>query len=213
MSIDPTRPLTPRGERTRASLVAAGRAVFERDGYLDSRLADVATEAGCSIGTFYLYFEDKDDLLRAVLDTVEVDMLRPVRPRSREGSRPWADPVARIEAGNRAYLRAYRRNARLMLLLEEVATLRPELRELRRRRGWTFTERNARGIVELQRAGVADAALDPYRTAWALSGMVARMAYYAYALGDAGDPELRDEEALVAAMTRLWVNALGISRS
>src|SRR5699024_11384428 len=38
-------PTTTRGTRTRAALVAAARVVFERDGFIDSRLSDLSKEA------------------------------------------------------------------------------------------------------------------------------------------------------------------------
>ncbi|MFE0250845.1 TetR/AcrR family transcriptional regulator, partial [Streptomyces sp. NPDC059010] len=38
-------PPTQRGVRTRAALVKAARKVFERDGYLDTRLTDITKEA------------------------------------------------------------------------------------------------------------------------------------------------------------------------
>ena len=41
------------------------------------------------------------------------------------------DPAPVIEASNRAYLEAYKRNAKLMGLLEQVANIDPEFRELR----------------------------------------------------------------------------------
>lgn len=37
----PRPPVTARGMRTRAALVAAARRVFERDGYIDARLTDI----------------------------------------------------------------------------------------------------------------------------------------------------------------------------
>ena len=37
-------PQTARGKRTRDALIAAARTVFERDGYVDSRLVDIAAE-------------------------------------------------------------------------------------------------------------------------------------------------------------------------
>lgn len=209
------RPLTPRGERTRAALVTAARAVFERDGFLDTRLADIAAAAGCSVGTFYSYFENKEQILTAVLEVAEKEMLRPARPQPEHGgvrSERELDPRARIEAAHRSYFTAYRRNARLMLLMEQVATLDPRLRDFRRRRGWTFTDRNAESIATLQREGWADPGLDPVMSARALSGMVARMAYHAYALGelDPDGPQTEEDEALVRTATTLWVNALAI---
>ncbi len=61
-------PLTARGLRTRAALVAAARVVFERDGYLDARLSDITAEAKCSTGSFYTYFSSKEEILQAVLE-------------------------------------------------------------------------------------------------------------------------------------------------
>ncbi|WP_113699225.1 TetR/AcrR family transcriptional regulator [Nonomuraea lactucae] len=63
-----TLPSCARGQRTRAALVAAGRRVFERDGYLDARLIDIAAEAKCSTGSSYTYFASKEEILQAVIE-------------------------------------------------------------------------------------------------------------------------------------------------
>jgi hypothetical protein len=104
------------------------------------------------------------------------------------------DPAAIIEASNRAYLQAYQRNAKLMGLLEQVANVDPEFRELRTLRSNAFVWRNARSIARLQANGQADPDLDPLLAARALSGMMSRF------------------EDLVQIVTRLWVNALRIPR-
>jgi hypothetical protein len=114
--------------------------------------------------------------------------------------------VAVIEAANRAYLEAYRRNARLMALLEQVATVDEGFRELRRRRSEAFLARNARAVRRLQRAGLADPDLDPDLASLALSTMVSRSAYAAFVLGTPP----ADVEQLAATLTRLWVNGLRI---
>ena len=113
--------------------------------------------------------------------------------------------MAIIEASNRAYLLAYQRNARLMRLLEQVAAIDDNVRELRLRRGRTFVERNARSIRDLQARGIADPDVDPLLAATALSAMVGRMAYTTYVIG-----EESDLEQLVTTLTRLWANALRI---
>src|SRR5439155_24839462 len=69
-----------------------------------------------------------------------------------------------------------------------------------------FAERNGRCIRDLQERGLADHSLDPLLAAAALSGMVCRMAYSTYVLGDDCD-----FEELVATITTLWLNALRIS--
>ena len=52
-------------ERVEA-LMDAALSVFKRVGVERSRVYDIARAAGLSPGTFYLYFESKDDLLRVL---------------------------------------------------------------------------------------------------------------------------------------------------
>lgn len=198
-------PTTARGIRTRQALVAAARRVFERDGFINSRLTDITAEAACSIGTFYTYFDSKEEIFTAVMQAAADDMLHPGLPHVDD------DPsnVAQImRASNRAYVEAYKRNARLNLLLEQVATIDPEFRKLRLARGAAFAERNARWISRLQDEGYADPTLDPFMTARALSPILGRMAYHAFALEEPG----LDEDAIVETATQVWLNALGIPR-
>lgn len=204
-------PVTARGIRTRASLVAAARTVFERDGFLDTRLADIATEAGCAIGTFYTYFASKEEIFHAVLDDVREEMMHPrVHLRPADGSAPDAATAYKIIAtGNRNYLESYQRNAKLMRLLEQVATIDPRFRAIRTRRAEAFFKRNARNIAELQAEGLVDAELDPMLTAMALSGMVSRVAYHVFCCAE--DTTLQVDE-LVDTCTQLWANALGLDR-
>jgi|SRR5215469_5627958 len=198
-----TLPTSARGQRTRAALVAAARRVFERDGYLDARLTDITADAKCSTGSFYTYFASKEEILQAVIETAQDDMLHPGAGRL---SAEEASPEAIIRASNRAYFEAYKRNAKLMMILEQVAGVDPKFREVRRRRSQTFAHRNAKGIAALQERGLVDAGLDPVLTSLALSGMVSRMAYYTFCLGD----EVPMDD-LVDICTRLWVNALQMS--
>ena len=51
---------------------------------------------------------------------------------------------------------AYRRNAKLMALMEQVAQVDEDFRRMRLRRVRAFTDRNARRSRELQRRGLAD---------------------------------------------------------
>lgn len=200
----PLKPLTARGERTRGALVAAARRIFERDGFQDSRLTDITADAACSTGTFYTYFQSKDEILDAVLAQAHEDMLHPGFPHVEDDD----DPIAVLAAANRAYFEAYKRNAKLRLVLEEVSGNSPAFRERRRQRGLVFAERNARQIQRLQELGLADPELDATAAAGALSGMVSRMAYHAFAAGDA-DTDMDD---LVFTATRLWANAIGLRR-
>jgi hypothetical protein len=104
-------------------------------------------------------------------------------------------------------LDAYRRNAKLMKLLEQVATTDDRFFELRRTAA--CVERNARSIRRLQREGKADPSLDPLLASLALSSMVLRTAYSVFC---GAYPQAVDFETLVTALNSLWVSALRIPR-
>lgn len=199
----PARPLRADAARNRQALIRAAREVFERDGFVRARVTDIASAAGVAHGSFYSHFDGKDEAFAAVLAEVQEEMLHPGPPADGHSA---SDPAAAIEASNRAYLEAYRRNARLMALLEQVATVDEDFLRLRLARTDVFVKRNAKAIRRLQRDGLADPDLDPDLAALAISTMVSRTAYVAFALGR----KRIDFERLVGTLTRLWTNALGI---
>jgi len=45
------------------NIIEAAVRVFARKGYYNSRVSDIAREAGIAAGTIYLYFRTKDDIL------------------------------------------------------------------------------------------------------------------------------------------------------
>jgi AcrR family transcriptional regulator len=65
---DPGPPLGRRGERTRRQLLAAGAKVLPARGYHDTRVDDAVEAAGVSHGTFYRYFDNKDDFFRVLAE-------------------------------------------------------------------------------------------------------------------------------------------------
>src|SRR6266851_1036593 len=205
----PGRPRRADAARNRQALLAAARRVFERDGFVTARITDIADEAGLAHGSFYSHFRNKEDALAAVLAGVGEEMLHPGPSLAESGpahTGAGPDPVAVIHAANVAYLEAYRRNARLMALMEQVATVDERFAALRLERSEAFLARNARAIRRLQRAGLADPALDPDLASLALSTMVSRSAYAAFAMGRPPASVKR----LAATLTRLWANALGL---
>ena len=70
--------LAPRWRRRKAErpreLVEAALTVFDRDGFTDGRLEDVADLAGVTRATIYLYFQNKEDVLRAVAEAFVPDL-------------------------------------------------------------------------------------------------------------------------------------------
>ena len=198
------RPRRADAERNRRALLAAARRVFEREGFVSARITDIADEAGVAHGCFYSHFPGKEEIFAAVVAEVSEEMLHPGPALTAPAG---SDPVAVIEAANLAYLEAYRRNARFMALLEQVATVNDAFLRIRIERSRAFLTRNARAIRRLQRAGLADPDLDPDLASLALSVMVSRSAYAAFAVGR----EPVDTARLAATLTRLWVNSLRLA--
>jgi AcrR family transcriptional regulator len=201
--VGPALPPTARGLRTRQNLIRGARLAFEDKGYLDANVRDIASAAQVAYGTFYTYFSSKEEIFEEVVQDLVEDL------RAVANAEPHAhDPIESIERANRGYLRAYRANARMMAILEQVATFSPRLGEVRRaaRRHWV--ERSEAAISRWQEAGLVDLRLDPYYAASALGSMVDRSAYVWLVLG-----EPFEEDAAVEQLTRLYCNALGMSGS
>ena len=70
-----SRPMRKRGEQTRQRLLDAGSTVLPRRGYQDTRVDDIVAAAKVSHGTFYRYFENKDDFFRVLAETASGRML------------------------------------------------------------------------------------------------------------------------------------------
>lgn len=65
-----------KAEATRTALLDAARHVIARDGYVNARIADIAHEAGKSVGVFYSYFKDKTEIFAALVDAFHEDLKR-----------------------------------------------------------------------------------------------------------------------------------------
>ena len=64
-------PRSRKGAETRARLLAAAKEIFEENGFLDARISDIAERAGLSHGSFYHYFDSKEEVFREVAESVE----------------------------------------------------------------------------------------------------------------------------------------------
>ena len=198
-------PRSRKGVATRARLVEAAKSVFEEDGFLDARISDIAERAGLSHGSFYHYFESKEQIFREVAEAQEVLLTAP----GDDDEEPPADEIDRIRRANRRYLQRYRDNGRIMRVIEEVSRYDPFVHEARMRRQRHFGERTEGAIRRLQDRGVADPALDPVLAAVALGAMVARFAEVWLVEHWA---EFDFDEA-VEQVTQLWANAIGLRTS
>ena len=201
----PSGPRSRKGIETRARLLGAAKEVFERDGFLDARISDIAENAGLSHGSFYHYFESKEEVFREVAAAVEERLREPLYSVILDSS-STAPPFQRIHEGIRRNLESYRDEARIMGVIEQVSRFDDELRTFRNERHRVSSAQIADSIRRLQRHGLADEQLDPEIAAAGLGAMTYRFPelWFVQGLVDC------DFDVGVEQLTRLFVNALGL---
>jgi AcrR family transcriptional regulator len=194
-------PLSARGERTRKTLIAAARSVFEQRGFDGTRMGDIAEAAGVSHGTVYTWFATKEELLHAVVDSIAGALYSSL-------SVPEAtSPMERVSIANERYLAAYRETARLLEVVEQAAVSDASFRAVLANLRTTHVQRVAKTIRRWQREGAADASIDPQVGAAALCAMVEGFARHWLGRG-----EQHDEQLAMRTLTELWAQGLGLTR-
>jgi AcrR family transcriptional regulator len=175
------RALSGRGERTRRRLLEAAEQVFGRLGYHDASIVKITEAAGVAQGTFYVYFESKQE----IFDELVEDLNRRVRHAMSEAS---AQGTTRVEAerlGFRAFFAFTAEHPALYRVIRQAEFVSP--RALHR-----HYERIAEGYVEgLRRAiGAGEIAeQDAEVAAWALMGVGELLGMRWILWGDPDDPD------------------------
>jgi AcrR family transcriptional regulator len=92
---------TDRAAQTRSALVATARRLFAAQGYLATGTEQIVAEAGVGTrGALYHHFEDKQDLFRAVFESVEGDLVNALAEQTEEAT------LDSLRAGLHGFLRA-----------------------------------------------------------------------------------------------------------
>ncbi len=204
----PSGPRSRKGVETRARLVSAAKEIFERDGFLDARISDIAERAGLSHGSFYHYFESKEEVFREVALEVDERLTAPMQHVIFDRSFP-ASAYERLHTAIRMHLEIYREESRIMGVIEQVSRIDPEVSAARYERHLASNEDVTKAIEALQRQGLADPRIDPAIAAAALGSMTYRFPemWLVQGLLDT------DFDTAVDQMTLLFVNALGLDSS
>jgi len=59
----------------REAILRAAIKVFARNGYFNSKVSDIAGQAGIADGTVYLYFKSKDEILHSIFDRAMAEFI------------------------------------------------------------------------------------------------------------------------------------------
>ncbi len=199
-------PRSRKGAETKARLLEAAQQVFEETGFLEARVSDIARQAGMSHGSFYHYFESKEQVFREIAELQEAALTAPPGPGDDDTGAEELDDYGRLLRANRRYLERYRDNGRIMGVIEEVSRYDQHVSEARMRRQKHFADRAERSIRRMQSEGTASGAIDPEIAAAALGSMVARFAEL-WLIEHWGDYDL---DTAAEQLTRLWAGAIGL---
>jgi AcrR family transcriptional regulator len=197
-------PRSRKGTLTRARLIQAAQEVFEETGFLEARISDIAERAGLSHGSFYHYFDSKEQIFREVAEQQEARLT--AADDTGEPDPEVPSEFDRILRANRRYLRRYRDNGKIMGVIEEVSRYDSIVNDARMNRQKHFAERAEHAIRRLQASGHADPTVDPPIAALALGSMVGRFAELWIIEGWADF----DLDVAAEQLTRLWANAIGL---
>ncbi len=109
-------PKTARGQKTREKLLRAAEAEFGARGFHAVAISDITRSAGVALGTFYVYFESKEEIYRALV----AHMSRKVRSWVAERVANSPDRLSAEREGIKAYLEFVREHKGLYRIISEA---------------------------------------------------------------------------------------------
>lgn len=155
------------------TILRAAIKVFARSGFFNSKVADVAREAGVADGTVYLYFKNKDDILVSIFN----DHMNEALANGRKSLAELDEPVEKIRRIVLAHLDGLGRERDLAIVFQ--VELRSSTKFMEQFSATKVTEylELIRGVIEEgQRRGVFRRGLNSQVVAKVLFGALDEMA-------------------------------------
>ncbi|WP_257459318.1 TetR/AcrR family transcriptional regulator [Archangium lipolyticum] len=156
-------PATPRGQRTRQKLLRAAEAVFGEKGYEHASIADITREAEVALGTFYVYFPDKQSIFVEVVDELGARLRRLIA----ESVAACEDRMQVEREGLRAFFQFVGSNRNLYRIVRQAEFVDEECY---RRYYDRFAKGYVSGLVRGMEAGEVRR-MDPEALAYCLMGL------------------------------------------
>lgn len=156
-------PRTERGRKTVRKLIDAAAAEFGERGYHDAAITGITQRAGVALGSFYTYFNSKEEVFRALVR----EMSRATRAYVAEAVKGAPDRIAAERLGLEAFIAFTRQHPELYRIVEEAQFV---AHDVYREHYLTFVEGYRRNLAGARERGeISDGPDEP--RAWALIGM------------------------------------------
>ena len=194
----PARRNERKSDRTRRRVLSAAKQLFDRRGYRDTTVDDIARRAQVAHGTFYLYFKGKSEILRE-LSTAALAEFDSIATHE-------FNALEDVAALVRQTLEVYGRNRLTMRLLREASATDAYFREHYDEVFVGLLVDHLRQNIERINATLPSGArLDARGAARAIVGMVES---FAYGIFVGGEPFTVDEA--VEVLSTFCVRAIGM---
>lgn len=156
-------PRTERGRRTLRKLLDSAALEFGEKGFHEASITGITARAGTALGTFYTYFDSKDEIFRALVRDLS-DRVRTTAGKALVGEMPALE-TERVALS--AFLHFAREHKEIYRIIDEAEFVDPASYR-------AHYESTARRILERMNKGIAAGTLRPDLNeahAWAIMGM------------------------------------------
>ena len=114
-------PRTARGERTLRKILDAAREEFGERGFSDSSIVGITQRAGVALGTFYTYFDSKEELFQALVR----DMSAQVRDTAAPAFMEYPNALDAARKGLELFLWFAREHRHIYRIIDEAEFVDP----------------------------------------------------------------------------------------
>lgn len=157
------QPRTERGRKTLRKLLDAAAIEFGEKGFHEASISGITRRAGTALGSFYTYFDSKDEIFRALVKDMSVQ----VKEHAASAMSNWSNALEREHAALTAFMQFARDHKEIYRIIDEAEFVDPESYR-------DHYQATANRILERLQEGFAN---DDFRDdleeghAWAIMGM------------------------------------------
>jgi len=188
---------TRKGQRTEAAFLNAARQTFAEKGYFNTKISDIAAAAGRSTGSFYNYYDNKEQLLVALLEEFTTEIVEASMPTGTH------DPAEGVRSAVTAYWTTYKKYLPEMIGLFQMSMMDEEFQQRWRENRASGIRQVLAGLQRADRSG-QQIRLPLDLLASALVSTLESFCWTWLAAGGDLDVEPPDDEAAIDTLSAIW---------